>query len=368
MTADPPVSGAATSQRLVTPELEPLLERVRYVPKRVAHHAQHSGYDTLFAACEMRQARSRGFVRLAKMVPRQLAWRLWALRPQPSHQAGLEAELGALPWTALGRGRLCHFIYGEDTFFFTPLWKRSRNRCVATFHYPPAMLSRRVNPGSLKTLDAAIIVGENQREWLAECLPPERIHFCPHHVDTEFFSPGDVSARAPALRLVCVGQLFRDYDSLMRVLRLLRSYYRWEIELDIIGLQHAAHPIADEPGVNIHRRIDDEALRNVYRRAAVGVLPLTDSTANNTLLEMMAAGLPIVVSDVGGVPSYAQSGGVVRVAHGDAERFAVEVHTLLADSQLRAEHGEANRTYAVRELSLPACARRLATIYGAVMS
>jgi hypothetical protein len=43
---------------VTVPELDSLLDNVRYVPKRVAHHAQHSGYDALFTALNMRQTRS----------------------------------------------------------------------------------------------------------------------------------------------------------------------------------------------------------------------------------------------------------------------------------------------------------------------
>jgi glycosyltransferase involved in cell wall biosynthesis len=232
------------------PELDRLLGKVRYVPKRVRHHAKHSGYDALFAAVGMQQARSSLLVRIAGWIPKGLAWRLWMLRPQPSQQSGLEAELAALPWIATGRGRLCHFIYGEDTFLFTPLWKRGGNRCIATVHYPPTVLAQRVNPGSLRALDAVIIVGENQRDWLCGVVEPDKIHFCPHHVDTEFFCPSDSEPHDAAhLRLVCVGHLYRDYDVLLGALRLLRTLHGHQVSLDIVGPQeHSARATPSSPG------------------------------------------------------------------------------------------------------------------------
>lgn len=355
---------------VTVPELESLLDNVRYVPKRVAHHAQHSGYDALFIALGMRQARSSTFVRLARWIPKAIAWRLWLLRPQPSQQAGLEAELSALPWVATGRGRLCHFIYGEDTFLFSPLWKRGSNRCVATLHYPPAVLPQRINPGSLRALDAIIIVGENQRESLSGLVAQDRIHFCPHHVDTDFFCPAGPDSFEPGnLRLVCVGHLFRDYDTLLSVLRLLRTLYKHQVSLDIVGPQeHSKHALTTEPGVTVHQGIDDEALRALYRNAAVGVLPLTDSTANNALLEMMACGLAIVTTDVGGVRDYVQNSGVASLPLGDSEGFARAVDALLNDPKTRAIHAASNRAHAVREFSFVACAKKLAAIYVDVLS
>ena len=356
--------------KIAVSELDQLLDRVRYVPKRVAHHAQHSGYDVLFTACGMQPARSTMFVRLANWIPKSLTWRLWSLRPQPSQQSGLEAELAAIPWIGKGHGRLCHYIYGEDTFLLTPLWKRSRNFCIATVHYPPAVLYQRVNPGSLKALDAVVIVGENQREWLSKIVDPDKIHFCPHHVDTDFFCPAEVAASASGhFRMVCVGHLYRDYDCLLEVLRQLRTRFRHQVSLDIVGPQeHSNHPLIAEPGVLVHRGISDEALRDLYRDAAVGVLPLTDSTANNALLEMMACGVPIVTTDVGGVRDYVQQGGGVAMQPpGDIEGFTQAVDALLKDPAKRQLSSAANRAHAIRELSLAACAKKLAAIYASVL-
>lgn len=350
------------------PSLSPLLPQLAYVPKRVSHHAQHSGYDILFSNCGLRQARSGLFARMAGWIPDALAWRLWVLRPQPSQRSGLEAELAALPWVATGRGRICHFIYGEDTFLFTPLWKRSANRCVATLHYPPRVLAQRVNPGSLKALDAIVIVGENQREWLEGFIAPEKIHFCPHHVDTAFFRPASTalppSAPGASDHLVCVGHLYRDYDCLLDVLRLLRSTYRRDVRLDLIGPpKDSRHPLMTEPGVQVLRGISDEELLNTYHRARVGVLPLTDSTANNALIEMMASGLAVVSTDVGGVRSYASGKGARLVGVGDSAAMAASVDALLRDDALRLQCGRDNRATAIREFSIEVCAQKLAGIY-----
>jgi glycosyltransferase involved in cell wall biosynthesis len=156
---------------------------------------------------------------------------------------------------------------------------------------------------------------------------------------------------------------------LLSVLRLLRHAVQAPGLLDIVGPQeHSKHPLTTEAGVTVHQGIDDEALRALYRNAAVGVLPLTDSTANNSLLEMMACGLAIVTTDVGGVRDYVHDSGVASLPLGDTEGFVRAVDALLTDPKARAVHAASNRAHAVRELSFVACAKRLAAIYGSVLA
>jgi glycosyltransferase involved in cell wall biosynthesis len=340
------------------------ISKVRFVPRKIEHHGAHSGYDRLFEYLGLESARSPLGIRLHALIPHGLAWRLWQLRPQETQATGLEAELGAAPWIAFGNSRLCHFIYGEDTYLLTPLWKNSRNRCIATFHYPSDRLIERINPGPLRALDGAIIVGENQRDYFSRFLPAERIHFCPHPVDAEFFCPGPAVSPARPQRLICAGHLFRKYDDLLQVLRRIRAV-GIEVDVHVVGPKKwlAEFALFKEFGVFLHSGVSDEALRDFYRSAAVGVMPMSDSTANNGLLEMMACGLPVVASRVGGVPEYTNGSAVRLVAKDDIDSMAQAICELLGDEGLRASEGARNRAHAVETLSMPAIAERMLTIY-----
>ncbi len=374
--AEPPAVASAeqTQSEPQRPEVSPLppLPQVRYVPRHIGHHGGHSGYDRLFERMGLAPAASPTLRAVAQRLPQALAWRLWALRPQPTGAAGLVAELGALPWTATGRGRLCHFIYGEDTYFLTPLWQRGANRCIATFHYPPQRLAERVNPGSLRRLHAAVIVAEPQRGLLERFLPAERIHHCPHAVDTDFFSPEPAATtpdeKAGALRLVCVGSLFRDYVQLRAVHRAVVATHP-SVETHVVGLNAEQRAqVAGEAGIVVHSGLSDDALRALYRSAAVGVLPLTDSTANNALLEMFACGLPVVTSNVGAVAEYAAGSAARLCPAGDVEALAAAVQALLDAPAQRAAAAVANRAHAEARFGMAVIARRMADIYTACLA
>ena len=82
---------------------------------------------------------------------------------------------------------------------------------------------------------------------------------------------------------------------------------------------------------------------------------------------MMACGLPIVVTDVGGVRDYVQGSGVSMLPPGDSEGFARAVDAFLHDPAARGVSAALSRAHAVLEFSLPACAKKLAAIYSKVL-
>lgn len=349
------------------PQMDEIKDRVRYVPRHIPHHGLHSGYDRLFVFMGLREARSAFWAGVARTLPKSLRWRLWAMRPQSTQQQGLEAEFGAVPWVARGGGRLCHFIYGEDTFFYTPLWKNGANKVIATFHYPPDRLTERVNPGSLRALDGVVIVGESQRDWFRRYFPDARIHHCRHQVDTGFFRPGPAAGGDGTLRMVCVGHLFRDYAGLLRVHRMLQAR-GLACETHIVGpAALRKEPIAAAQGVHVHSGMSDDMLLRLYQSSAVGVLPLHDATANNALLEMMACGLPVVVSAVGSVPDYVAGSAVRLIADADPGAFVDQIVALHEDAATAAEEGRRNREFAVETLGDPVVASAMWRIYSEVL-
>ncbi|MFZ5485077.1 MAG: glycosyltransferase family 4 protein [Pseudomonadota bacterium] len=274
--------------------------------------------------------------------------------------------MGALPWTRRAT-RLTHFIYGEDTYLFTPLWKNGRNRCLATYHYPPDRLIERVNPGVLKSLDAVVAVGINQVDYFSRFLPADRIHYLPHPVDADFFSPGPPPPVDP-IKLLCVGQMYRRHDEVLAVHRRLCNQ-GYALETHVIGPKTLLeHPINREPGIQVHVGLSDDALLEHYRTASIGLLPLSDATANNSLLEMMACGLPVVSTHVGGVGEYAQGSAVRLTAAGDIDGLCAHVEQLMHAPEVRLEEGRRNRQHVLQHLSLPVAAQRMFDLYEKVLT
>ena len=92
---------------------------------------------------------------------------------------------------------------------------------------------------------------------------------------------------------------------------------------------------------------------DILAAADVFVMPSLSEGLPLALVEAMAAGLPVVVSEVGGVPEVAVAGQeAILVPPGDPARLAEGLAELLLDPRARAALGAAARSRAVRDFSV----------------
>jgi glycosyltransferase involved in cell wall biosynthesis len=135
-------------------------------------------------------------------------------------------------------------------------------------------------------------------------------------------------------------------------LRLLGHYPDREV-LDVL--------IAGSPQIEILKaRPLPEALE-VISRAAIFALPSRCEGTPRVVLEAMAAGVPVVGSDVDGIPSYVRDGeNGFLVPVNDADALADRLRLLLSDEDLRAKMGAKAYEMAHSEFSEQAYVARFA--------
>jgi hypothetical protein len=328
--------------------------RVSAVYRRHAHHSRWSGYPRFVE--RLPEVRAVGPVRLPRrlLVPatRRIA-HPWVGPDQ------LRIDLAAACRTALGRGEVVHLLYGEsDLFLSGRLRLRGETRLVATFHQPPRLHDHLVpTQAVLDRLDHAIGLGPHAAAHLEARMGAGRVSHAFLGVDTEAWTPRP-AARTSDPSCAFVGSWLRDFDVLAEVIRLVRAAEP-RVRFEAVTTENV-------PAVRTRQGISDLELRNVYRRAWVGVQPLTDAVGNNALLEGMACGLPTVVSDVGDVADYTGPDGARLVPVGDPQAMAAAVLELLADRSAREELGRHARARAETR-DLTAAARRHAEIYASLL-
>ncbi len=113
-------------------------------------------------------------------------------------------------------------------------------------------------------------------------------------------------------------------------------------------------------------RRDDVA--SILGAADIGILCSHEEGFSNSVLEKMAAGLPLVVTDVGGNPEAVVDGetGIVVGAR-DREALGAAIRTLAADGRKRRSMGEAGRRRVETRFSLDVCVARYTALYAGLI-
>ena len=119
--------------------------------------------------------------------------------------------------------------------------------------------------------------------------------------------------------------------------------------------------------------IDDKVVLTGFRSDTGRLLAASDIYLNSSsseamsfaILEAMGAGLPLVLTDVGGNPELVNTGTVsgLLVPYGDEDGYADAIRQLLEDDALRSRFAAASRAHAEREFDLYHLLDKLFEIY-----
>lgn len=335
------------------------------------HFGAHSGMSQLTgwlgaagATCQTRPVLDGNVWNAAPRTPgdhlRAALNRLLQASGRPWYCAtDLAAEVAMLPpWLTRGFD-LLHYLDAEHSAALLPRLRHATRAgvpIVGTFHQPAAVLPGVVPASVVRALDHAVLVSETQRAWAERLTSTSRISVIPHGVDTDFFVPGDGPRGDGRCRCLVVGRYLRDWDLLRELVGMLPAS---RFHVDVVAGDVQA--LAGVPNVTCHADISDAALRECYQRADVLVLPLVDATANNALLEGLASGLPIVVSDLPATREYAPPGTAMHVRHA-AGAFAAALSELAGAPDDRARLGQEARARA-RQLSWSTIASQYCALY-----
>ena len=109
--------------------------------------------------------------------------------------------------------------------------------------------------------------------------------------------------------------------------------------------------------------LDPDRTGERLSRAAIYVLPAVDEPYPMSVLEAMAAGLPVVVTDTCGLAPVIAETGCGIVVDDSIDALTAAIRRLLADPALRADQGRRAREVARERFSMQAIAHDLQAIY-----
>jgi len=254
---------------------------------------------------------------------------------------GVQREVEALRTGRARGGRASvHFLAAEHDVNHLPrIAHRLGWHTSAWFHKPPDELGEILDRRrGLRRLDMAWAVSRTQVPLLEERFGAERVSLLRHGVDTARFSPPRAVDRSR--RVLFVGVHRRDFAQLGRVYDRLARLDP-SIERRIIVPGNAAQEVIDLPH-DVRLDATDEQLLAELRTAGVVFLPLLDCTANNSLLESLATGTPVVATDLSGVSEYAGDAAVL-VPPGDDAAAVEAIRRVLDDPDEARTRQQASR-------------------------
>ncbi len=323
---------------------------IRLVSKRWTHHSLSSGYDRGFENVGTPIANPAAAGIRERLVPERLAIPLVARSGLDEYTlAAFYHELAAARDMVAHRGpTLYHVLYGDDGYRYLGLARRvmPRHRLVATYHLPPVKMERLVHAHAhLRYLDALIVVASSQVEYFARYIDRDRIHCIRHGIDVDAFTPGPSRADDAARRCLFVGLHERDFEVLEELAGIL-AVTDPPTRLVVVSDAAERSRFAARANVEFRSGVGEDELLSLYRDCDVFVQPLRAATANNSILEALACGCPIVASDLPGITDYIDADCAVLVPPGDANAMGTATLALLDDPARRRALSAAARTRA----------------------
>lgn len=201
-----------------------------------------------------------------------------------------------------------------------------------------------------------------------EGVPPRKIMIIPNGVDHRAYRVRQHSMRPRRIALVACLREEKRIDLLIAAApRVLARYPDAEFVVagdgpcrsELVSLARATG-IADRFSFLGHR--DD--IPEVLAEADIFVLPSRSEALPNSVLEAMAAGLPVVATAVGGIPELVEDGRNGRlVPSGNADALAAALLELLDRPERAAELGSAGRRIIERTYSFDRMVEQFETLY-----
>jgi len=173
-------------------------------------------------------------------------------------------------------------------------------------------------------------------------------------------------------RIIFVGTLCKDkgvYDLIQSIRSLDKNSYILELygngEVEQVRSLVKTYALTDK--IHVYNWISRSELYNVYESSDILILPSYAEGMPMSILEAMGKGLPVIATNVGGIPDTIVDGynGYI-VSPGDINALRDKINLLISDKHLREHMGKASLELATARYSMDEISTNLKNIYNSV--
>lgn len=264
--------------------------------------------------------------------------------------------LGAL-WRATGRSDVMHLMansgWSWHLFAAPAIWIARWRRVPVVVNYRGGEAgkflarSERVVRASMRIVARLIVPSGFLRQVFDQHGIAAEV--VPNVVDLARFRPAEAAAGA-ARRLLVARNLEPIYDNATALRAFVLVLRRWpDTRLTLAGtgpegamLTALAAELGIAANVDFVGRLDSDTMAAMLRDSAVAINPSLVDNMPNSVLEALASGVPVVSTEVGGVPYMVKDGvTALLVPPKDPEAMAHAIGRVLEDAALAARLREA---------------------------
>lgn len=235
------------------------------------------------------------------------------------------------------------------------------------FKYLDMLLFQWFSPWLWRNSSSVVANSKGLRQLALKSAPDQEISVIENGIDTQRFQ--SVAVDTDSLRVLCVARLIgrKGIDYLLEATAAMPAD---ACKVTIVGTgslagelyEHAAR-LGIESRVRFMGHVEHNDLAEVYRAHNLFVLPSFNEGMSNTVLEALASGLPVVLTETGGTEELLQdgvNGFLVRKA--DPADIAEKLRRYVENPDLLRVHGKASRAIAEQK-DWRHCAKAYLSLY-----
>lgn len=201
-----------------------------------------------------------------------------------------------------------------------------------------------------KKADVVVANSNGLKELALETYPDLNIGIIPNGIDTNDFEP-ELSKDRDEIRVLCVSRLI-ERKGIRYLIEAISKLDSEKVKLTLVGegnqeaeLKQLVRELELDDSVIFKGYVSHEKISEIYKKSDIFALPSLNEGMSNALLEALAAGLPVIVTDTGGTSELIDENGFI-VEKSNSDDIVEALKLMIEQPNLLKKMGERSREIA----------------------